>query len=179
MCSLNPLSIPYVMQDRDSNRGKDEAKRGTIGQAHLIQKTKSTYLQLQQQLIMHVYKSKNERRATTEYNCYTGTLTQFYFTRLVPHTHTFTQNPKETKVATSLCAHRVLLLRLQLPAPPAWSVSSCFAPHVLAARHHGRGFGNEPGFRRGFRCLNPQRGWRGETVDTRGRERGMADAPSH
>ena len=84
------------MQDGDSTKERTKRNGEQFGQAHLIPKTKSTYIQLQQQLIMHVYKSKNERRATTEYNCYTGTLTQFYFTRLAPHTHIYTK-PKRNK----------------------------------------------------------------------------------
>ena len=57
---------------------------------------------------MHVYsqsketKARTQRRATTEYNGYTGTLKRFYLMDW-RHTHTFTQNPKKTEVATSLC----------------------------------------------------------------------------
>ena len=94
------------MQDGESNKGKDEAKRGTIGQAHLMHDTRKHVFTVaatsSHSRIQSRTKARTKRRATTEYNCYMGTLTQFYFTRLVPHTHTFTQNPKETKVATSL-----------------------------------------------------------------------------
>ena len=87
------------------------------------------------------------------------------------HTHTFTQNPKEIEVATSLCAHRVLLRAL--------SSSGVVGELVLRAARVGRstprtGFGERTGF-----PAPSRRRRRGEIVDTWGRERGMADAPSH
>ena len=121
---------------------------------------------------MHVYSQSKETNAellpniiVTRAHLHSSTLQNWR------HTHTFTQNPKETEVATSLCAYRVLLPRSSAwsrlaPIPLAWSISLCLAPHVLAARHHGRGLGNERGFRR---SLGADRGE--ETVDTRGRER--------
>ena len=96
------------MQDGDSIKGKDEAKRETIEQAHLLRDTRKHVFLVSNSFHARIYNESKETkariqcRATTEYDLRTGTLIQFYFTRLAPHTHTFTQNPKEMEVATSL-----------------------------------------------------------------------------
>ena len=69
------------MQDGDSNEGKDEAKRGTIGQAHLMRDTRKHVFTVAATInharIQSRTKARTKRRATTEYNYYTGTLIQF------------------------------------------------------------------------------------------------------
>ena len=86
------------MQDGDSNKGKDEAKRETIGQAHLIPKTKSTYLHWQQQVIIHVYsqEQKQERNAERQPNIIVTRAHLFSSTLdgLVPHTHIYTKTQR-------------------------------------------------------------------------------------
>jgi len=86
------------MQDGDSNRGKDEAKRGTIGQAHLMRDTRkhvfTVAATINHSRIQSRTKARTKRRATTEYNYYTGTLIRFYFTRLAPHTHIYTKTQR-------------------------------------------------------------------------------------
>ena len=92
------------MQDGNSNKGKDEAKRGTIGQAHLMRYTQKHVFTVAA-TITHARIQKQERNAELQPNIiiiqahlYNSTLTDWR------HTHTFTQNPKEKKVVTSLCA---------------------------------------------------------------------------
>ena len=96
------------MQDGDSNRGKDEAKRGTIGPAHLMRDTRKhvftvaatiNHARIQRQ------EQKQERNAELQPNIFV-TRAHLHSSTLQDwcHTHTFTQNPKETEVATSLCA---------------------------------------------------------------------------
>ena len=98
---------------------------------------------------MHVYnqskEQKQEHNAELQPNIiYTSTLTQFYLMDW-RHTHTFTQNPKKRKWRLP-CAHRVLLPRPQLSAPPAWSVSSCFAPPRVGRTTPRAGFWERTGF---------------------------------
>ena len=60
------------MQDGNSNIGMDAAKRGTIGQAHLMRGNERHVFY--SDTVMQGYKSKNEskngRRITTEYDYY-------------------------------------------------------------------------------------------------------------
>ena len=65
------------MQDGDSNRGKDDAKRGTIGQAHLMRDTRKHVFKVAATINHARIKARTKRRVKTEYNYCTGTLTQF------------------------------------------------------------------------------------------------------
>ena len=69
------------MQDGNSNEGKDKAKRGTIGQAHLMRVNKKHVFTVAATInharIQSSTKAITKSRATTEYNYYTGTLIQF------------------------------------------------------------------------------------------------------
>ena len=65
------------MQDGNSNEGKDEAKRGTIGQAHLMRDTRKHVFTVAATINHAHTKARTKRRVKTEYNYYTGTLIQF------------------------------------------------------------------------------------------------------
>ena len=93
------------MQDGDSIKRKDEAKRETIEQAHLIRKhgrhvyyshgdtIKATHV-----FTITVKKHKQGNTAELQPNMiYTATLMQFYFIRLAPHTHIYTEPQKKRK----------------------------------------------------------------------------------
>ena len=109
------------MQDGDSIKGKDEAKRETIEQAHLLRDTRKHVFLVSNSFHARIYNERKETkariqcRATTEYDLLTGTLIQFYFTRRAPHSHKFTQNPKEMEVATSLSVESFLCDRNSEP----------------------------------------------------------------
>ena len=96
------------MQDGDSNKGKDEAKRGTVEQAHLMHDTRKHVFTVSNSYpctyTVKAKKQKQGHNAELQRNIIydTGTLKQFYL-KDWRHTHTFTQNPKEMEVATSLC----------------------------------------------------------------------------
>ena len=85
------------MQDGDSIKGKDEAKRETIEQAHLLRDTRKHVFLVSNSFHARIYnesketKARTQCRATNEYDLLTGTLKQFYFTRLAPHTHIYTE----------------------------------------------------------------------------------------
>ena len=64
------------MQDGDSNKGKDEAKRGTIGQARLMRDTRKHVFTVAATINRAVTKARTECRVKTEYNYYTSTLIQ-------------------------------------------------------------------------------------------------------
>ena len=96
------------MQDGDSIKRKDEAKRETIEQAHLIHtqtSTEGTYITVSNSYTIkatHVYglakKHKQRNNAELQPNMiYTATLRQFYFNRLAPHTHIYTKPQKNRK----------------------------------------------------------------------------------
>ena len=131
------------MQDGDSTQERTKRNGGTIEQAHLMRDTRK------QQLIMHVYKQeqKQERNAELQPNIFV-TRAHLHSSTLQDWRHTHThlhKTQKKPKWRLPLRAPSPSP-RPQLPAPPAWSVSSCLAPHVLAARHHGRCFWERTGF---------------------------------
>ena len=97
-------------------------------------------------------KQKHGHNAELQPNIiYTATLKQFYFARLAPHTHIYTE-PKRNG-SRDFPERGVLPWRPQLRAPPAWSASSCHASLVWSARQHGRGLGETDGvFRRFLRA---------------------------
>ena len=85
------------MHDGDSNKGMDAAKRGTIGQAHLMRDTRKHVFTVAA-TINHAVIQKQERNAELQPDIiiiYTSTLIQFYFTRLAPHTHIHQKQRKE------------------------------------------------------------------------------------
>ena len=133
---------------------------------------------------MHVYKGKNKSKNETQsynriYLLHGHTYTVLLYKTGATHTHLH-KTQKKPKWRLPLRAPSPSPCP-QLPAPPAWSVSSCLAPHVLAARHHGRGFGE----RTGFSSAVSARTKRGSNRRYSGKigkigERGkIADAPSH
>ena len=65
------------MQDGNSNKGMDTAKRGTIGQAHLLRGNEKHVFTVAATINHARTKARTKRRVKTEYNCYTGTLIQF------------------------------------------------------------------------------------------------------
>ena len=138
------------MQDGDST--KERTKRNGIQFTSTFNaRHTEARIYRQQQLCTYTVKARTKartkRRATTEYICYTGTLTQFYLIDW-RHTHTFTQNPKETKVATSLACTEFF------SAPLAPSSSGVVGELVPRATRVGRstprtGFwGTNGGFQR-------------------------------
>ena len=80
------------MQDGDSIKGKDEAKRDTVEQAHLMPTHGSTYLQ--SATVNHARiqskqrtKARKQCRATTEYNLHKHTYTILLDQTGATHTH--------------------------------------------------------------------------------------------
>ena len=131
------------LKERTKQNGKQLNKHIYYTAARISNKQQlCTYLQSRQRNT-----SKEQCRATTEYNAiiystYTGLLS-----RLAPHTHIYPE-PKR-KGSRDFPERVVLPWRPQLRAPPAWSASSCRASLVWSARQHGRGFGETDGvFRR-------------------------------
>ena len=136
------------MQDGDSTKERTKRNGEQFGQAHLIPKTKSTYLQ--SATINHAriqrQEQKQERNAelqpniiVTRAHLHSSTLQDWR------HTQTFTQNPKETKVATSLARTE------SFSVPSAPSSSGVVGELVLHAARVGRstprtGFEERTGF---------------------------------
>ena len=80
------------MQDGDSNKGKDEAKRGTIGQAHLMRDTRKHVFTVAA-TINHAVIQKQERNAELQPNIII-TLAHLHSSKLdglAPHTHIYTK----------------------------------------------------------------------------------------
>ena len=90
------------MQDGNSNEGKDEAKRGTIGQALLMRDTRKPVFTVAATInhsrIQSRTKARMKRRATTEYNCYLHkhTYTVLLYKTGTTHTHIYTK-PQRNK----------------------------------------------------------------------------------
>ena len=131
---------------------------------------------------MHVYSQETKARTDAELQpniiiIYTSTLIQFYFDGLAPHTHIYTK-PQRKESGDFPARRRVLLPRPQLRAPLAWSVSSS---SVLRAGtcwpFDTTVWGGER--TNGVFAATSARMGGGGIVDARGRERGMANAPSH
>ena len=106
------------MQDGESIKRKDEAKRETIEQAHLIRKHGRHVYYSDTIKATHVYglakKHKQRNNAELQPNMiYTATLRQFYL-KDWRHTHTVTQNPKRKGSRDFPERRRVLLPRPQL-----------------------------------------------------------------
>ena len=93
------------MQDGDSIERKDEAKRETIEQAHLIAphgSTEGTCITVKtkkQKQGTYTVNASEETHADLQPNnaIYTATLKQYYFTRLAPPTHIYTEPQKKRK----------------------------------------------------------------------------------
>ena len=72
---------------------------------------------------------------------YTATLRQFYFSRLAPHTHSYTKPQKKMEVATSLfAAVESFSHDFDSELPPTWSAGSYLAPARVAVQRHEQGF---------------------------------------
>ena len=89
-----------MKQDGESIKRKDEAKRETIEQAHLIRKHGRHVYYSHRDTIkethVHGLAKKHKQGNTAELQpnmIYTATLRQFYFNRLAPHTHIY-KKPK-------------------------------------------------------------------------------------
>ena len=140
------------MQDGDSIKRKDEAKRETIEQAHLLRATRQ-HVFLVSNSYARIYNhsnntSKEQCRATTEYNAIIYSTRHLSNSTLQDwrHTHTFTQNPKEMEVATSLSVESFLSdhnsepLR-RGPRAPAWRVARVVRSTARTGFwENGRGF---------------------------------------
>ena len=162
----------------ESIKRKDEAKRETIGQAHLFHtqtSTEGTYITVIQRNESNTRiqsckktQSKNQRRSTTEYAIHTATLIQYYLNRLTPPTDIYTKTPKEKEVATSLCASSSPPLSTSTPSSPRRGL------RARTSRLHVWPFNAT----NGVPALSQRGKGGGEIVDAWGRKGGMVDAPS-
>jgi len=170
------------MQDGESIKERDEAKRETIGQAHLftLRQAQKARIQSQEYNKRHVYYSntikaihryvmqrKHRQRTNADLQpnmTYTATLITVLLEQTgATHRHLH-KTPKEKEVATSLCASSSPW-RPQLRVPPAWSTG--LVPRACTCRPPDSSDGALGELDRVLAAISVRTGW------------GMAGAPSH
>ena len=126
------------MQDGESIKRKDEARRETIGQAHLLHTQTSTEGTYTVTVTIMQRKHKQRTNADLQPNkaIHTATLKQFDFTDW-RHPQTFTQNPKR-KGSRDFPMHVVQSSSLDLDSEllPTWSAGSYLTPARVAVQRH-------------------------------------------